>query len=214
MLSPLVRESKESIMSTQGKPVLEVVSRDKSGKGVARKLRAKGLVPAVFYGVGTETRSFSVSPRAIIDLFATPKAKNIVFDIRVDGEEIIENVMVKTYQVTPVRRELLHVDFYRVDMDRPLRTKVPLRSVGTPAGVRLGGILNMIRPDIDIVARPADIPVDIAVDVADMNPGDTILAADVNLPEGVDPGFRANYGLFRIVMPRKKAALLAQSDEG
>jgi len=200
-------------MSTQGKPVLEVVSRDKSGKGVARKLRAKGLVPAVFYGVGTETRSFSVSPRAIIDLFATPKAKNIVFDIRVDGEELIENVMVKTYQVTPVRRDLLHVDFYRVDMDRPLRTKVPLRSVGTPAGVRLGGILNMIRPDIDIVSRPADIPVDIEVDVSEMNAGDTILAADVNLPEGVDPGFRANYGLFRIVMPRKKAALLAQGED-
>lgn len=200
-------------MSDKTTQTLEVNSRQDSGKGVARKLRANDLVPAVCYGQDSEPRKLSVAPDDIIGLFEGPQRQNVVFSLKVDGEQTIENVMVKTYQLSPVRRDLLHVDFQIVDLDQPIRTKVPLESVGRPKGVRLGGILNVIRPDIDIRARPLDIPPTIKVEVGDLEPGNTILASDVVLPEGVEPGFKSNYGLFRVVMPRKRAALNAEGEE-
>lgn len=203
-------------MSTQEIPTLEVTSREKSGKGVARKLRAEGLIPAVCYGGGAEARALTIDPEVIIDLFEdSPRGKNTLFHLQVEGGDKIDNVMVKDYQVHPVRRELMHVDFFVVDLDNPVRVRVPIKAVGRAKGVREGGILNVIRPDIDVVARPLDIPVVIEIDVTSMAVGDTMQAEDIELPEDVQPGFRANYGLLTVVIPRKKAALLkAEAAEG
>ncbi len=200
-------------MSTQEKVVLEVSSRENSGKGVARKLRVEGLVPAVCYGLNTEAKKLQVPVDSIVKLFDNPKRYNVLFDLKIDGETVIEDVMVKSYQLSPVRRDLLHVDFYVVDLKQPIHARVPIKSVGRAKGVRLGGILNVIRPDIDIKARPLDIPVSIDVDVSHLEPGQTILANDLTLPEGVEPGYKSNYGLFRVVMPRKRAAVAATEGE-
>ena len=196
-------------MSTQEKVVLDVTSRDTSGKGVARKLRAEGLVPAVCYGLNTEAQKLQVPVESIVKLFDNPKRYNVLFDLQIDGETVIKDVMVKTYQLSPVRRDLLHVDFFVVDLKQPINARVPIKSVGRAKGVRIGGILNVIRPEIDIKARPLDIPVSIEVDVSHLDAGQTILANDIELPEGVEPGYKSNYGLFRIVMPRKRAATAA-----
>jgi len=200
-------------MSTQAKPTLEVISRDSSGKGVARKLRAAGSVPAVIYGQDSDPKLLSVSVESVEDLFDNPLRQNVVFDLKFEDGTTVENVMVKSYQVSPVRRDLLHVDFYIIDLDQVIRTKVPIRSVGRAAGVREGGILNVIRPDIDIKARPLDIPSAIEVDVSKLAVGMTIQAEDVEFPEGVEPGYKANYGLFRVVMPRKRAAAAGEEEE-
>lgn len=194
-------------MSTQENVVLEVSSRDNSGKGVARKLRVQGLVPAVCYGLNTESRKLQVSVESIVKLFDNPKRYNVLFDLKVEDGTVIKDVMVKSYQLSPVRRDLLHVDFYVVDLKQPIKARVPLKSVGRAKGARLGGILNVIRPEIDIKARPLDIPVAIEVDVSHLEAGDTILANDITLPEGVEAGYKSNYGLFRLVMPRKRAAV-------
>jgi len=200
-------------MSTQAKPTLEVTSRDTSGKGVARKLRAVGSVPAVCYGQDSEPKLLSVSVESVEELFDNPLRQNVVFDLKVDADTVVENVMVKSYQLSPVRRDLLHVDFYIIDLDQIIRTKVPIKSVGRAAGVREGGILNVIRPDIDIKARPMDIPASIEVDVSNLRVGQTIQAEDVEFPEGVEPGYKANHGLFRVVIPRKRAAAGAEEEE-
>jgi len=194
--------------------VVNVEAREKSGKGVARKLRAAGKVPAVVYGHEQEARALAVDPDAIIELFENPKGKNVVFALDVEDGGRIDNVMVKDYQIDPVRRELLHVDFCVVDLERPIVRLVPIAPTGRAAGVRMGGILSVLRPDIHIKARPMDIPVSIEADVTELKPAQTILAADVELPEGVEPGYRANYGLLTVVMPRKKkAALKAEEAE-
>ena len=201
-------------MATEDTPTIQAQVREKAGTGVARQLRREGNIPAVCYGSGMENpMNLAVSSEAVIELFAHPKGRNVLFDLEVEGGQRVTNVMVKSYDVSPVKRDLLHADFYAVDMDEQVLAKVPLRSVGRPAGVKLGGMLNMIRPDIDIKARPSDIPAYIEVDVSELEPGHTIQAQDVVLPEGVAPGFRANYGLFRVVMPRKRAAVLAAGEE-
>ncbi len=200
-------------MSTQEKVVLDVSSRDSSGKGVARKLRVEGLVPAVCYGLNTEARKLQVPVESIVSLFDNPKRYNVLFDLRIDEDTVIEDVMVKSYQLSPVRRDLLHVDFYVVDLKQPIHARVPIQSTGRAQGVRMGGILNVIRPEIDIKARPLDIPVSVSVDVTSLRAGETILANDVELPEGVEPGYKSNYGLFRVVMPRKRAAANAEAEK-
>ena len=200
-------------MSAQEKVTLEVSSRESSGKGVARKLRAQGVVPAICYGLNTEARALQVPADAIAKLFENPKRYNVLFDLSVDGGDVIQDVMVKNYQLSPVRRDLLHVDFFVVDLKQPIQTRVPIKSVGRARGVRLGGILNVIRPEIDIKARPLDIPASIDVDVSHLEPGQTILADEVKLPEGVEAGYKSNYGLFRLVMPRKKAVVEADEAE-
>ncbi|MEM1349161.1 MAG: 50S ribosomal protein L25 [Myxococcota bacterium] len=193
--------------------VVHVDARGKSGKGVARKLRAAGMVPAVVYGHEQDAKALAVDPDAILELFENPKGKNVVFALDVEGGARIENVMVKDYQIDPVRRELLHVDFCVVDLERPIVRLVPIVPVGRAKGVRMGGILSVLRPDIHIKARPMDIPVQIEADVTELAPTQTILAADVELPAGVEPGYRANYGLLTVVMPRKKKATLKEEQE-
>lgn len=191
---------------------LEVERRASAGKGVARKLRADGKIPAVCYGREETPLSLALSPDDVVDLFDNPKGKNVVFHLKLDSGEVLENVMVKTYQIDPVRRNLLHVDFFMVDLDREIRALVPVHPVGTPKGVRMGGILSVLRPDMHIMARPMDIPARIEVEVDEMVPGNTIQAEDVVLPENVGPGFRANYGLLTVVMPRKQRALLKEQE--
>ncbi len=193
------------------KAVLKAASRQDTGKGVARRLRMAGRVPAVAYGGGMEPTPLSVNPDDVIELFDNPKGKNIVFDVELEDGKVVTDLMVKSYQIDPVRRDLLHVDMFAVDMDREIVALVPVKAVGRSAGVKAGGILSTLRPDVHIKAKPGEIPAVIEVDVTDLNPGQTILAADLTLPEGVEPGYKANYGLLTIVMPRKKKALLAEA---
>lgn len=192
---------------------LQANTREGKGKGVARKLRAAGSIPAVLYGTDVETPlSLSLDPNDILDLFEQPKGKNVLFDVSVKDGSNVSNVMVKDYDVDPVRRNLLHVDLQAVDTNTPIRVKVPIKPTGRSAGQRLGGILNVIRPNIDVYARPEDIPAEIEISVNDLKVGETILASMVALPEGVAPAFRSDYGLLRVVMPRKRAAELKTED--
>lgn len=200
-------------VQTQEKASLGAVPREATGKGVSRRLRAAGQVPAVCYGVGQEPVTLAVDPSEVVSIFATPRGKNILFDLQVEGAETIANVMVKDYQVDPVRRELLHVDLLVVDMEEPVRAAVPIKPVGVSRGVRQGGILNIVRPEIDILARPTEIPDFIEVDVTELEPGQTIQAEDVVLPGGVGPAWKANYGLMRVIMPRKKAVVKKDDDK-
>ena len=191
--------------------VLKAESRQDTGKGVARRLRMAGRVPAVAYGGGMDPKPLSVDPDDVVELFDNPKGKNIVFNVELEDGQVMTDLMVKSYQIDPVRRELLHVDMFAVDMDREIVALVPVKAVGRAAGVKAGGILSTLRPDVHIKAKPGDIPAVIEADVTNLNPGQTIQAADLSLPEGVAPGYKANYGLLTIVMPRKKKALLAEA---
>ena len=191
---------------------LQVSPREATGKGVARKLRAAGQIPGVVYGPSMEPMTIQLDPSHIVELFQNPKGRNVVFNINVDGTNNVDNVMVKDYELHPVRRSLLHVDLQQVALDKPVRVKVPIRASGRSEAQRLGGILNVLRPNIDLLARPDDIPAEIVIDVTDLKLGETVLASMVELPENTQPAFRSDYGLLRVVMPRKRAAMLKDGE--
>ena len=137
---------------------IKAESRQDSGKGIARRLRMAGRVPAVCYGGGMEPKKLSLNPEDIVELFDNPKGKNVVFNIELGDGTVMSDLMVKSYQIDPVRRDLLHVDMFAVDLARPIVALVPVKPTGRAAGVKAGGILSVLRPDVHIKAKPDHIP--------------------------------------------------------
>jgi len=192
-------------MASKNKPTLNATVRAESGKGVARKLRAQGLIPAICYGTNTENISLAMDPAEFDKIMDTKLAINSVFNIALDNGTTVENAMLRDYQFDPIRRVVTHADLVVVDMDTPVQVSVPIEPTGRAKGVRMGGRLRVIQPVVKIAACPGDIPEEIVVDVTELAPDGVIMAADLTYPEGVEPAYKMNYALVRIAMPRVKA---------
>lgn len=209
-------------MATEGTPTLNATVREGTGKGVARKLRAQGMIPAICYGAGIENISISIDPDEFDKIKERPKEINTVFDVALDNGKKVENVMLRNYQVDPVRRKVIHADLISVNMEEPIKVKVPIETRGKAEGVKMGGRLRFIHPHVEVMARPNDIPTSVSVDVSDLSVDGAIRASDLEYPEGVEPFFKVDYAVVRIQMPRAKmvtaattaAAALALEEEG
>lgn len=159
--------------------------RETRGKGPARQLRMRGLIPAVFYGPGLEPRPITVSPDDVRTLLTTEYRRNQLIELEIAGEDK-ELAMVKDLAIHPVSRELLHVDFYRVSKDKAIETKVPFEVTGRALGVQKGGTLNKVFRDLPIKARPQDVPASIVVDAGPLDLGAIVTVKDLELPKGVE----------------------------
>lgn len=165
------------------KPVLNVEFRENRGKEIAKKLRARGLIPAIFYGPHTETMSLSVDPKELSKTLQTEAGENVLIDLRIRrGDQTLQKVaMVKDFQVHPLQRKLLHADFFEISMDEMITVEIPVRLLGKPEGVKMGGILEQVQRTIQIQCLPGDIPRSIDVDVSALQIGDSIHVRDLAL---------------------------------
>ncbi len=165
---------------------LVVERREATGKGVARKLRAAGRIPAVLYGQGTAPLPLSLDPIALDrQLHRSESGANTLFDLV--GEGLAEKVvLVKAVQRDPVRGEPLHADLYEVNLAQTVEVEIPLHVVGTAKGVALsGGILDHALRSLSIECLPRAIPDEIQVDVSELDVGEVLHVRDLPLPEGV-----------------------------
>ena len=183
---------------------LQAEVRASRGKGPARRLRAEGKIPGVFYGPGVQPTSLTLSPKELTQALRGERGRNVVFKLSVDGKD--ELAMVKELSTDPVTQELLHIDLYRILEDKALEVNVPLRTTGRSAGVVQGGVLNITRRTLPIRTTPANIPVSIDVDVTHLELKDTISVEDLEFPEGVECLLRPKLTLAIILEPRKAAA--------
>ena len=163
---------------------LAAQKRQDMGKGVARKLRAAGRVPAVMYGHGEKTRSLSVDAHELHLLFSKVHWENTLITLDVDGESI--STLVREVQSHAFKNEVLHVDFYQIHADEKLIVEIPIRLIGTPAGLKLGGMLSHAINDLQIRCFPDKIPHHIEVDISHLGINDAIHVSDLVLPEGVE----------------------------
>ncbi|HZA76586.1 MAG TPA: 50S ribosomal protein L25 [Acidimicrobiales bacterium] len=155
-----------------------------TGSPASRRLRASGKVPAVIYGRGAEPAVISVDWRELRGALTTDKGLNALLTLKVGNKRT--KAIVKELQRHPVRRDVLHVDFLAVDVDKPITTDVPLLIEGEPEKVlREQGVVEQILNMLIVSAKPDDIPGHIAVDVSDLEIGQHITVGDVELPEGV-----------------------------
>ena len=165
------------------KPVLNVEFRETRGKEIAKKLRMKGIIPAIFYGPHAETMSLSVDPKELSKTLQTEAGENVLIDLRIrKGEQTLQKVaMVKDFQVHPLQRKLLHADFFEVSMDELVTVEIPVHLLGKPEGVKMGGILEQVQRTIQIQCLPGDIPRGIDVDVSALQIGDSIHVKDLTV---------------------------------
>lgn len=183
---------------------LQAEVRESRGKGPARRLRAEGKLPGVFYGPGVPSTPLTLSPKEVEKALRGERGRNVVFKVSVNGKE--ELAMVREVSTDPVTQELVHVDLYRVFEDKELDIEVPLHTYGRSVGVVQGGVLNVTRRHLPVRTTPAKIPVSIDVDVTRLNLRDTIAVEDLTFPEGVECTLNSKLTLAIVLEPRKPTA--------
>jgi large subunit ribosomal protein L25 len=165
---------------------LEVSRREKSGKEVAKKLRAAGKVPAVVYGGHKEPVAIEVDRKAVSELVQKSEhGVRSIFLLKMSGTDQQRHAMIKDIQIDPVSRRMTHIDFVRVVMDEVVRVTVPVHIVGTAIGVKEGGILDWQLRDLHVECLPNAIPDKLDIDVTALGSHDYLRVSDLTLPEGV-----------------------------
>ena len=151
-----------------------------------RRLASSGQVPAVLYGVGYPQGMPIAVDRHDFDLFlAHHSAGSALIALSVEGEKKPVNAMIRDLQTSPIKGTILHIDFLEIAMNKPVHALVALRLVNDPSGVKAGGILTVNYHEVNVEAKPADLPEAIEVDVAGLEVGDSLHISDITPPAGV-----------------------------
>jgi large subunit ribosomal protein L25 len=159
--------------------------RTDTGKGVARKLRQQGFVPAVMYGGTHGNIGLSVNSHDLRQIIAKGGGETSLIDLEVKNGDKKQTVPVilKEFQIDPVKRTLLHADFMEVTMGQAIEVHVPLELTGTSAGVKTGGLLEFVTRELTIECLPSKMLNHIDVDISGLEIGDTLSVEDINLGE-------------------------------
>lgn len=193
--------------------VLAVRKRDTSGKGFNRRLRQEGVIPGVFYTGQGENVSVQMSAASLNKIFGEV-GRTTVFNLEIsDGDKTSRYpVLIWDVQRHPVKNRITHVDFYGVDLDKPVKITVPIEFTGVARGTKVGGVLETYREQVQLVAKPLDMPAKIVLDVTPLDLGKTIQVADLTLPEGVRAAYDVNYAIVSVLMPGSGAAEDAEGE--
>ncbi len=156
-------------------------AREGVGKGPTRRLRAQGMIPAAVYGEGGDAVAIAVSAKDIATILRSDTGHNTIFKLALPhGEGEPANVIIKDYQVDPVKGRLLHADLLRLSMTTLTRVSVSVEPIGEPPGVKSeGGILELQLREIEAECLPGDIPEHLTVDVSNLQIGDHVTVADL-----------------------------------
>jgi large subunit ribosomal protein L25 len=159
---------------------LKAERRDGSGKGVARKIRSSGRVPAVVYGHGIDPLHVSVDARELFHLLHTDAGMNVLVDLRVDGQNLL--AMPREVQRDHLRGGFLHVDFLRIARDEKVTVEVPVHIVGESHGVKEGGVVEHHLWTLQVECLPQDVPAAIEADISELGINDSLKVSDMKAP--------------------------------
>ena len=166
---------------------LKTSIRKTTGNGPARKLRRSGQIPAVLYGPETESILLSVNAGEFEKVLKKSIAGQVLLNLIIqNGETFNRSAMVKELQTHPISRDFLHIDFYEIAMDRKIRVKAPVVTTGTSKGVELGGILQIVRRELEMLCLPLQVPESVEIDISDLDIGDAIHIEDIALEGDVE----------------------------
>ena len=166
---------------------LSATTRDRVGKGSARAARRAGLIPAVIYGDRKEPLSINLDANTFRKLMSQPGIFSQILSIEVDGSS--NSVLTRDIQFHPVTDVPLHIDFFRVSKGSTITVAVAVEFINHEAspGLKTGGVLNVVRHEVEVNCPAVSIPESLTVDLDGANVGDSIHISAVNLPEGVEP---------------------------
>lgn len=164
---------------------LEAQLRAGAGKGVARKLRATGRIPAVVYGQGGENVTVSINPLALRSAMDPERKLNTFWSIDLQDEAGkstgAESCIIVDYQLDVLRDEFIHVDFMRVSAEREVTVTIPVVYTGKAAGTVTGGKLRTLRRSVKVAVKPSEIPVNLTIDVSAIESGESLRLKEISM---------------------------------
>src|SRR5213592_2872669 len=181
---------------------LKAEPRTNVGRSGVNKLRARGIIPAVIYGGKVKPQPLQVTARDINAMMSHASGENVLVDLEIAGEKSNLAALVQEVQHSPVRGEIVHVDFHAISMDEAIQAEVPLEPTGTAVGVKtFGGLLEQSLRTLAIECLPRDLPDRITVDVSQLNIGDSIHVRDIQFPPGVTTRVQPDLTAFSLLAP-------------
>jgi len=164
---------------------LVVKPRTTTGTRAARRLRKEGLVPGVLYGSGKAASPIAIDVHALRAALTTEAGRHAIIDVTVEGKKRTHKAILKEYQLDPVRHMVRHVDLQEVRLDEPIESTVAIVMEGVPAGVKMGGILDIVTHEVTVRGLPGAIPEHLVLNVEGLDIGDAAHVGDVTTPEGI-----------------------------
>ena len=181
---------------------LKAEPRTVTGRSAARRLKARGIVPAVVYGGKEKSQPLQVSARDINAMLSHASGENILVELEIAGQKATKTALLQEVQHSPVGGDILHVDFHAISMDEKITADVPLEPLGIATGVKnAGGLLDQNIRSLTIECFPKDLPDKVTVDVSALNIGDSIHVRDIKLPEGVVAKVPPDLTAFSVAAP-------------
>ncbi len=183
-------------------PDLHAQERTGTGKGAARQARRDGLVPGIVFGGDADPLPINIPFNALLKRLKAGRFKSTLFNLKVDGHEDVR-VICRDVQRHIVKDLPTHVDFMRLRRTTKINLYIPVEFVGeeTSPGIKRGGVLTVVRPEIELVVTAGDIPEKIEVDVSGMAIGDTLTISQVALPEGAKPTIDRDFVICNVSAP-------------
>ena len=193
---------------------LQATVRKSVGNGPARGLRRAGQTPAVLYGRKTEPVLLSVNTKDLEQILKQGSFGQFILSLVIqNGKKVTKAAMIKELQAHPVSGQLIHIDFYEVDMDRKIRVMIPVVTTGQSIGVEEGGLLNIVRRELEVFCLPGDIPESIEIDISELTIGDSIHIEDVPLGDNVEIASDVNYTVVTVLSPKVEEEEVEEEEE-
>jgi large subunit ribosomal protein L25 len=186
--------------------------RTTKGNSPARALRRDGAIPAILYGPGKASTSLSVNVYDLEQVLKAAKSTQVFVNLEIEGADT-RKVMLKELQRHPVKGSFVHADFYEVAMDRKVRVMVPVTTVGKCQGVEMGGMLQIVRRELEAFCKLSDIPDKIEIDITDLDMGESVHVEDIPVEGDVELIHDVNFTILTVLSGRK-ATEEEEAEEG
>ena len=189
---------------TKDNSVLIATSRDSHGKGSSRSLRREGKIPAILYGKGQQPISIALYLKEVTMAYTAGRFRSKLITIKIDEKNTVK-ALPKDLQFNPVTDMIEHVDFIKVETGMQLRVMVPVKFSGQEKalGLKRGGVLNIVRHEIEFFCAPDSIPTHIDINIQSLDIGASVHIKDIELPKGVTPSIKRNFTIATIAGRRK-----------
>ena len=194
---------------------LKTNKRTATGNGPARRLRRTGQIPAVYYGPNSEPVLLSVNKNDLELVLKKGGIGQVILNLIIqnNGETLNMPAMIKELQTHPVSRNFIHVDFYEIKMDRKITVKIPITTTGVAKGVELGGILQIVRRELEVECLPLAVPESIVIDITDLDIGDSIHVGNISLEGDVEILEEDNRTVVTVLHPKLEEAEEPEGEE-
>lgn len=185
---------------------LKAELREGRGKSAARHLRKNDAVPGVLYGHKMDSMPVSVSTLDLSTMVRINGSSGLFINLAINGDTVpSRTVMLKEVQMDTFDLKYLHVDFQAINVSEKITISVPVEAVGESVGVKAGGMIQLIRRELDIICKPGDMPETIQIDTTNLDVGDSVHVEEIDLGADIEIPHEVNFTVLTIVPPTSDA---------